>query len=1038
MDPRPRVREVETESMVMEPKREQNAKEDHFAYAEELLGAALEEIGRRRATPEATYRLQFHAGFTFRDATAIVPYLARLGITDCYASPYLKAAPGSTHGYDITDHGTLNPEIGTAEEHSAWLEAIREHGLGLILDVVPNHMGILGNQNPWWNDVLENGQASPYADYFDIDWSAPTRPENRGRVLLALLGDLYGEVLEKGELQLGQEAGAFYVQYHEHRFPLDPKSYRAVLEPALQSITTSLGAEHEAVLEFQSVLTAIRNLPDHTETDPARVAERQREKEVIKRRIATLRVNQPVIAEAITRALADLNGTAGDPRSFDALDLLLESQPYRLAYWRVAPHEINYRRFFDINALAALRTDREEVFRATHALILDFVARQGATGLRIDYPDGLLDPKTYLERLQEAFVLAVARRLHDQGANGKTIPWAEVEPLVRDLIAAQRPDHGKPPRLYVVVEKILGFDEAFPDDWPTHGTSGYDALNRINGLFVDPASAAEFTRRYQDWIGDHTPYREIVRDKKLLILEASLASELHVLAYQLERIAMRGRRSRDFTQSALRHALREVIASFSVYRCYITSSRVGDQDRALVDRAVRSAIRRNPVTSRSTFQFLRNVLLDRVPTPEDLPDHEPAPTDFAGKFQQVTAPVMAKGLEDTTFYVYNPLVSLNEVGGDPNRFGASPDSLHRWNSQRTARFPHALTALSTHDTKRSEDVRARINVLSEIPNEWFEAVARWSALNAKHRTQIDENDVPDRNEEYLLYQTLLGAWPLEDLDDEAFATFRDRICAYMAKAVHEAKVHSSWQNPNGEYDEAINHFVQSVLDRAGNREFLDDFLPFQRFVSHHGLINSLAQTLLKIASPGVPDTYQGTELWDFSLVDPDNRRPVDYGRRSALLKELMTRHDNPDIGPAALVRDLIAKISDGRIKLYTHWRALAARRESPGLFSAGDYRPLTARGDHEESLFGFLRCDGSRTALVAVPRLTTRLVYRDRLPLGSKVWGNTELELPGIAPGKRFRDAFTGASVEASARDESTIVKASDLFAEFPVALLVS
>ena len=742
-----------------------------------------------------------------------------------------------------------------------------------------------------------------------------------------------------------------------------------------------------------------------------------------------------MIADAIAEALASLGGTPGKPRSFDALDLLLASQPYRLAYWRVAADEINYRRFFDINALAALRTDREEVFRATHALVFDIVARQGATGLRIDHPDGLLDPQTYLDRLQEAYVLAIARRLHEEGLAEQTVGWDEIEPVLRDRLARQAGDEqeqGSPP-LYVVVEKILGYDEGFPGGWRSHGTSGYEALNRINGLFVDPASAAEFTRRYHGWIGDQTPYRDLVREKKLLILEVSLASELHVLGYQLERIALRDRRSRDFTQSGLRHVLRQVIASFPVYRSYITAKQVSDQDRTLVDRAVRLAMRRNPMTSRAIFRFLRDVLLDRVKRPEDLPADAPEPADFAGKFQQVTAPVMAKGLEDTCFYDYNRLVSLNEVGGDPGRFGINPDQLHRWNIDRASRFPHALTPLSTHDTKRGEDVRARINVLSEVPDRWFQAVERWNQLNQRHKRQIDDKDAPDRNEEYFFYQNLLGAWPLEDLDEQAFSSFRDRLRAYMAKSIHEAKVHSSWQNPDPEYDEAIDHFVQAVLDQDGNQAFLDDFLAFQHFISHHGMINSLAQTLLKIGSPGVPDTYQGTELWDFSLVDPDNRRPVDYTRRSFMLKDLISKQGNP----AELVRDLVTNASDGRIKLYTHWRALTARREVPGLFSSGQYTPLPARGKHESSLFGFLRRDIARTAVVAVPRLTTRLDTALQFPLGPAIWQDTELELAGVPDGMEFHDVFTGATVTTTTGNGTSIIKASDLFADFPVALLL-
>jgi (1->4)-alpha-D-glucan 1-alpha-D-glucosylmutase len=464
---------------------------------------------------------------------------------------------------------------------------------------------------------------------------------------------------------------------------------------------------------------------------------------------------------------------------------------------------------------------------------------------------------------------------------------------------------------------------------------------------------------------------------------------------------------------------------------------VSEQDRALVDRAVRSAMRRNPLTSRAIFRFLRNVLLDRVSTPEDLPEEEPAPADFAGKFQQVTAPVTAKGLEDTAFYVYNRLVSLNEVGGEPSRFGTTAEPLHRWNAERAARFPFALTALSTHDTKRSEDVRARINVLSELPDRWFPAVDRWSAANAPHRVTVEEKEAPDRNEEYFFYQNLLGAWPLEDHDDGAFAMFRDRMRAFMAKAIHEAKVNSSWQNPNPEYDEAIDRFVGAVLDRPANRDFLDDFLPFQRLVGHHGMINSLAQTLLKIAGPGVPDTYQGTETWDFSLVDPDNRRPVDYKRRASMLDDLIRSFDDPGIGPAGLARDLVTTPADGRIKLYTTWRALAVRRRYPGLFSAGEYRPVLARGNHAEHVFAFLRHDGQRTALVAVPRLSTRLVTPDDLPLGAGVWGETELVLPEVGPDADFRSVFTGATLKVGDRVGSPILKAAEVFAGFPVGLFI-
>lgn len=1021
--------------------REPIAPEELNARAEELLAAALQRAKERRALPTTTYRLQFHAGFRFGDAGAILPYLEKLGVTDCYASPYLKAAPGSTHGYDITDHSRINPEIGDAEEHAALLAQLKERGMGLILDVVPNHMGILGNENPWWNDVMENGQASIFASYFDIDWFAPTRPENQGRIILPQLGDLYGRVLERGELRLGRDEGAFHVDYHDHRFPIDPQSYQTILEGAVEAVVGALGDEEPAALEYQSILTATRNLPGHSETDPERVAERNREKEIIKRRLAELLRDRSDVAEAVDASIAHLNGTPGDPRSFDALDALLETQPYRLAFWRVAADEINYRRFFDINALAALRADREEVFRATHRLIFDIIVRQGATGLRIDHPDGLLDPLEYLERLQLALIVADAALRHRESEDADRIPWEEIEPILREKLEARdapaAAELARNPRLYVVVEKILAMDETIPEEWPTHGTSGYEAMNRINGLFVDSSSAGRFSRGYEQLIENPKSYRDIIFESKELIMDSSLGSELHVLSHQLERIAQRDRMSRDFTLNTLRGALREVIAAFPVYRSYITENHVGPHDRELVDRAIRGARRRNPLIGRSVFDFQRKVLLERPEVPEDLPENEPAWADFAGKFQQVTSPVTAKGIEDTAFYIYNRLISLNEVGGEPNRFGTSRDALHKWSARRAERFPFAMTALSTHDTKRSEDVRARINVLSEIPDQWFDAFVRWSDLNARHRSQIDDTDAPDRNEEYLLYQTLLGAWPIDEMDEAGWSEFRDRIRGYMSKAIHEAKVNTSWQNPYEEYDQAVDQFIVNILDPKENAAFLDDFLILQRKINRHGRLNGLSQTLLKLTMPGVPDTYQGTELWDFSLVDPDNRRPVDFDHRQAMLDELSRRVDEAGDDRSKLARELADAPIDGRSKLYVVWRALQARKRWPALFSTGEYVACPSFGQHEPSLFAFRRTSGPESAVVVVPRLSVRLSYDGEFPLGESAWKDSGIQLPGVAPGTQYQDAYTGATLATTGRDGEAVLMAADLFSNFPVALLI-
>ncbi len=852
-------------------------------------------------------------------------------------------------------------------------------GLGQILDTVPNHMGVGTNENAWWNDVLENGRASRYGAYFDIAWRSSSRPELQDKVLLAVLGDPYGDILEAGQLRLAFADGAFSIHYYDRRFPVAPVSYAKVLGHRLDELEKALGTEDPALIEYQSILTSIRNLPDRHETDPDRVAERHREKEVVKRRLAALVGESEAIRDRIARNVEEFNGRQGDPRSFDLLDELLEQQCYRLAYWRVAPDEINYRRFFDINDLAALSMEREEVFEPAHRLVLRLVAEGKVDGLRIDHPDGLYDPAEYFRRLQAHHALTMARLAYEADPDARSTEWAELEGPLRERIAARLDRPGGPlgRPLYVVAEKILGAEEELVESWPVHGTSGYDFLNQVNGLFVNPDVARAFTRLYNDHVQDDSGFAELVYRKKLLIMQVSLASELHMLTDQLDRLAQKSRRSRDFTFNTLRQSLRAVIAAFPVYRSYIADDGVHEGDRRYIDVAVRRATARNPLLSRRLFRFVRDMLL--LQSPESFTDADRAEQRrFAGKFQQVTAPVTAKGVEDTAFYVYNRLVSLNEVGGEPGRFGTRPDTVHAYNRTRQARWPYALSPLSTHDTKRSEDVRARINALSEMTDDWWAAVARWMQLNEPHRKagSDDEQTIPDANEEYLLYQTLVGAWPLEPAtagSDEA-ATFVKRIQEYMLKALHEAKVHTSWINPNAEYDEAVTEFVGRILDEGSSRKFLDDFRAFARRVAEYGLYNSLSQTLLKLAMPGVPDTYQGTELWDFSLVDPDNRRPVDYELRRRMLQELRSAADSAGGGDLrGLASELLAAKEDGRIKLYVTHRTLASRRDHPGLFTAGEYLPLAAEGSKAAHLFAFARRDGQAAAIVAVPRLVVGL-----------------------------------------------------------------
>ncbi len=1005
-----------------------------------FLDAVAQAIAAARCFPESTYRLQFHAGFTFRDAHEIVPYLHDLGITHCYASPLLQARSGSTHGYDITSHQTCNPELGTAADYEALCQALQAHGMGQVLDIVPNHMGIAGNDNQWWSDVLENGPASPYAGFFDIAWYVSPRLEMHERVLLPILGKSYGEALESQEIHLEYAAGAFTVHYFEHCFPIAPDSYAMILEYRRDELATLLGEDVEPLAEYDSILTAIRHLPPRSATDPDRVAERQREKEVIKRRLAALTDAYALAWEFLEHNVALFNGIPEQPHSFDLLDALLQAQVYRLCHWRVASEEINYRRFFDVNELAALSMEKPEVFAATHELILRLLSEGKVHGVRIDHPDGLYNPQQYLQRLQQHYVLSVAQRLCDTEPAYQTVLEQDIQTLL-DAEMAQANDTTRAVMhrpLYVVVEKILGAYETLREDWPVYGTSGYDVLNMLNGLFVDTSNRQALTRVYRDWTQDPRSFADVVYDAKRLIMQVSLSSEVHMLAYQLDRLAQKHRWSRDFTLNSLQRALQEVIACFPVYRSYITSDELHPNDRRYVQQAVSRAQRRNPAVSRELFEFVRDMLLLKYPASASAAD-QAEQRHFVGKFQQVTAPVMAKGLEDTACYVYNRLLSLNDVGGDAERFGVSPEELHRALQERQATWPWAFSALSTHDTKRSEDVRARLNVLSELPEEWQACLQRWSDCNAPYRHTLDEEPVPDANEEYLLYQTLLGAWPLEPYTAAEYAAFVERIQAYMLKALREAKVHTSWINPNPTYDEAVQHYVAQVLDAQANTAFVDDFRAFQRRISHYGLLNSLAQTLLKITAPGVPDTYQGTELWDLSLVDPDNRRPVDYQRRHRMLRELQAKIAATGADRRALAHELLMSKEDGRIKLYVTSLALNCRRASPGLFTVGDYLPAQMLGAKRQHVFGFGRRQGTCAAIVVVPRLMARLIQEapEACP-GDAVWQDTRLLVSGIDPHWHWCNVLTGEPVIFAVDDGQPALGLAALLAHFPAALLMA
>ena len=964
----------------------------------------VDELGarRQRRVPIATYRLQFNSRFTFADAARLVPYLQRLGISDLYCSSYLQAAPGSPHGYDVADPTSLNAEIGSEEDYRAFVRTLRAHGMGQILDIVPNHMGIARSCNPRWQDVLENGASSRYARMFDIDWW-PVNPALKDKVLLPILGDQYGASLERQEIMLAYDDGGFFVRYFENVFPLAPRSYRRILGHRVGSLIEGLGEDHPDVLELLSIVTSLDRLPANTNVDATSIAERHREKLVAKRRLATLLRASDTVRAFVDENIRHFNGEPGVPASFDLLDELLNEQSYRLAHWRVASEEINYRRFFDINELAAVRMEEPAVFEETHQLVFRLLAEGAIQGLRVDHVDGLYDPGDYLRRLQSR---------------------------------AQELGLGEGPRpLYLVVEKILGPDEPVPADWPIDGTTGYEFGNEVNGIFVDRLNGRAFDELYRRFTGERTSFAEIVHHQKNLIMQIGMASEINVLAHRLNRLSETNRHYRDFTLNSLAHAIREIIACFPVYRTYVSAgdTPVADRDRTYIDRAVNQAKRRNPALPGLAFDFIRDLLLKRA---DYIPEYKLKEyRRFVTQFQQTTSPVTAKGIEDTALYVYPRLVSLNEVGGEPSRFGVPPAHLHDWLARRQHDWPAALSATSTHDTKRSEDVRARINVLSEIPGAWKVALARWARLNRKLRTGVDGQVAPDRHEEYLLYQTLLGTWPVDSQQTTSDGDYIERICAYMVKALREAKRNSSWLNPRRPYEEAVVAFVRQVLDPGASDAFLSDLRTLAERVAHAGAWNSLAQTVIKITAPGVPDFYQGTEIWDFSLVDPDNRRPVDYTKREALIDQVAPL---ADVGPLPVDRldELVTTRLDGRIKLYAIVRALRTRHSDPELFQQGAYLPLHVTGTRSMHVFAYARVHASAVVLTVVPRLTATLVADPLTPPLGEIWADTCVQIPPIFDPAPLTNTFTGErlSVPPGTRE----LPLAQVFGTFPVAVLTN
>ncbi|GAB4527508.1 MAG: malto-oligosyltrehalose synthase [Anaerolineae bacterium] len=989
---------------------------------QEMLHTTLNHIADHKHIPRATYRVQFNADFTFQHAREIVPYLHQLGISDLYASPILQARPGSTHGYDICDYGSLNSVLGTDADFEALVQTLREHEMGLLVDIVPNHMGVDMACNLWWKDVLENGPSSPYASFFDIDWH-PVKIELVNKVLLPILEDQYGNVLESGKITLGLMAGRFVVQYNGIELPLTPDTYNDILSEVVEHVEAEAASEDAPedasaqLQELQSIVTALGYLPPYDSTEPEQVAERTREKEIIKARLAALVEASPTVQAALDETLNTLNGDPADSASYDRLDMLLQRQPYRMAFWRVATDEINYRRFFDINDMAAIHIERPEVFTAVHQKIVDLLGEGHITGLRIDHPDGLWGPSAYFQALQESYMAARLRHKHPEltpeDANEAVKAWFEAR-------AAQ--DNHTPP-LYVVAEKILSETEPLPLEWAVDGTTGYDFLTAVNGLLVDVTSESALSEAYHDFIGYPVDFREMVYNAKHLIMDQSLASEIRSLSRQLERITEVNRRYRDFTLNGLTQAIREVIASLSIYRTYITEvEAVSERDQSYVLAAVLNARRRNPNVSRWLFSFVRDTLL-LANLDQFQPAYRARVVNFVMRFQQMTGPVMAKSVEDTSFYIYNRLVSLNEVGGHPDQFGMTLAQFHEHNTFRCEHWPHAMLSTSTHDTKRSEDVRARIDVLSEMPEEWHSTVQTWARLNAEKKTVVDDEAAPDANDEYLYYQTLLGMWE----EGESVEVMQARLQAYMTKAANEAKVHTSWINTDDAYNDSLHRFVEQTL---ADQAFMEAFLPLQRKVAHFGRLNALVQTLLKLTAPGVPDVYQGNELWNFSLVDPDNRRAVDFGLRQTQLNALLNLDTTAAWSPEAREE----AVHSGMLKLLVVAHTLRYRRAQPHLFVDGSYEPVTIEGPGAGHGCAFIRRSGNQVMLVAVPLQCVALTHGEqRLPIGEAVWGDTTLVLPERLHNVPFTDVYTGQTITPG-----SALYARDVFGVLPFALLTA
>ncbi len=925
-------------------------------------------------SPTATYRIQFSPSFGFQSASSVVPYLSDLGISDLYASPIFKATKGSLSGYDVVDPNQLNPELGGFSDMELLSAELQKHNMGWVQDIVPNHMA-MDSENGILMDILVNGYNSQYFNFFDVDWGNPPAGPNK-RLLAPFLGKFYGDCLEDGEITLTYGPDGFKVAYYDLAFPLRIESYPYLFKD-LSRLKRKLAEDDPDFIKVLGILYVLKTLSSSDDAE-----ERSNQIKLIHRTMWELYNTNDTIRTFVDKNVQAFNGEKGKPESFNCLDDLLSQQLFRLSFWKVAAEEINYRRFFCINDLISLRMEDDRVFSHTHGLIFDLIKRRIVTGLRIDHIDGLYDPTSYLQEMRK-----------------------------------------KAPTTYIVVEKILNLKEDLPHFWPVQGTTGYDFTNHVNELFCQKENVRAFSRIYSSVTGSKSLYADVATHNKRLIIQEDMASDVHNLAQLLKDISSRDRHGSDITLNALQRALTEVLAAFPVYRSYISDVVVSDNDRKYILDAVDWAIANFPALLHG-LTFLRRFLL--LDFPDYVSDEEKSSwLIFVMRFQQFTGPIMAKGVEDTTLYVYNRLVSLNEVGGRPDHFGCSLEEFHMFNTKKKDLWPDSLNTTSTHDTKRGEDVRARINVLSEMPDEWLRKIRTWIKINRGKKKRVRGSAAPDRNDEYFLYQTIIGAFPFSGAD---YPNFIERIKEYIVKAVREAKVHTAWLKPDIEYEDAYVSFAEKILARSGDNSFLKELVPFTRRVAHFGILNSLSQTLIKITSPGVPDFYQGTELWDLSLVDPDNRRPVDFEKRLAMLASIREQEDS-HIG--RLIEDLLGTREDGRIKLFLIYRALKARRRHREIFREGDYIPLESVGRFRGHVIAFARRYHQQWAIVIAPRLLSHLVQEGDFPLGRQTWQDTEVIMPDFGP-VEWRNVITGEVLS-----EGDALSVGDVLQSFPVALLM-